>query len=208
MAARLELVELVDQHGGVDDAARADRARLARRRSRTGSAGSCTSRRRRRSCARRSARPGSGRRGRSPGRAGRRSCPCPRRPTARRRSRSRARHSVSQNRCDRETLADLRRAGSVVPAALAPPGVWTSGRRRRPDEDTARRASQSRRRIREHRRQPGPPGKRRGVAFVILIGLVDPRHRLGSYSRSTQDASRRLRGAHGASGARGRSRPR
>ena len=62
-----------------------------RRRSPTGSRGSCTSRRRRRSCARHSGRPGSGRRGRSPGRAGRRSCPSPRRPTARRRSRSRAR---------------------------------------------------------------------------------------------------------------------
>ena len=53
--------------------------------------GSCRSRRRRRSCARRSGRPGSGRRGRSPGRAGRRSCPCPRRPTAHRRSRWQAR---------------------------------------------------------------------------------------------------------------------
>ena len=39
-------------------------------------------------------RPGSGRRGRSPGRAGRRSCPCPRRPTAHRRSQWQARATV------------------------------------------------------------------------------------------------------------------
>ena len=63
-----------------------------------GTAGSCTSRRRRRSCALRWGRPGSGRRGRSPRRAGRRSCPCPRRPTAHRRSRWRARGPVLHRR--------------------------------------------------------------------------------------------------------------
>ena len=44
------------------------------------------------------ARPDSGRRGRTPGRAGRRSCPSPRRPTARRRSRSLARGTVLHRR--------------------------------------------------------------------------------------------------------------
>ena len=93
-AARLQLVELRPR-------APRDRRRNRPRsrspcpgRSRTGSAGSCRSPRRRRWCGRRSGRPGSGRRGRSARRAGRRSCPCPRRPTARRRSRSRARAAV------------------------------------------------------------------------------------------------------------------
>ncbi len=91
VAAPLELVELGDQHLRIDDAAVDDHARLAADNPAGGARGSCTSRRRPRSYGLRSGRPGSGRRHRSPGRAGRRSCPCLRRPTARRRSRWRAR---------------------------------------------------------------------------------------------------------------------
>ena len=94
MPATLELVELVDQHLRVDDAAGADRARDAAddpRRDRPDLVGLAVDDD---GVARRSGRPGSGRRGRTPGRAGRRSCPSPRRPTAPRRSRSRARGRI------------------------------------------------------------------------------------------------------------------
>ena len=62
MPARLELVELLDEDAGVDDAAGADHALLAPEDPRRACAGACRSRRRRRSCARRSARRCSGRR--------------------------------------------------------------------------------------------------------------------------------------------------
>ena len=79
-AQRLDLLEQgrrVNHHAVADDAVNPRRGG-----SRSGPARACTSTRRRRPCARRSPRPDSARRRRAGRRAGRRSSPWPRRPTA------------------------------------------------------------------------------------------------------------------------------
>ena len=161
----------------VDDAAGADRGRLAGDDPGRDLRGSCTSRRRRRSCALRSAHPGSGRRGRSPGRAGRRSCPCPRRPTAHRRSRWQARapflHAAGRGvprpptRLGSPAAAPARRPPSVGAGQVAGRRARTARRPRRRDGGSGRRP----RRLlpaqrHRHRRPPASVGLEKTDAVV------------------------------------------
>ena len=82
--------------------------------SRTGSGGTSSARRRARSCGRRCCRPGSGSPCPPSRRAGRRPCPCPRRPTGRPRSRFRPCRGISLRRAARAPVA--RRV--VLPVAV------------------------------------------------------------------------------------------
>ena len=94
-------LDLLQEGGGVDHDAVADDAVDARAGGcRSGAARACTSRRRRRPCARRWPRPDSGRRRHAGRRAGRRSSPWPRRPTAGPPRKSKPRSDLSPLRSD------------------------------------------------------------------------------------------------------------